>query len=88
MEQPTQFAIQYIAGISVKKGTVYTSASILSTYPTANVLKMKTSGVSVSINGTEMFQTSYDDESFIVTGLSYVFNKDCVVAVGKYIGTV
>lgn len=82
----TIYAIEYLGAISIKSGTMYTTASILAKYPTATVLKLKTeSGVKVSVNGTDMFTIVFDDETYLVTGHSYVFEKDCIVAIGRYV---
>lgn len=83
MAQPN-YAIDYLGAMKVDKGTQYTSASILTAYPTATVLKMKTKDVSVSINGGVQFLTSFDDESYLSTGKTYIFDKDCIVAIGIY----
>lgn len=77
-------AIDYLGAMSVNKGQQYTSASIITAYPTATVLKMKTDKVSVSINGGVQFLTSFDDESYLTTGKTYIFDKDCIVAIGIY----
>ena len=52
------------------------------------MMKMKTEGISVTINATDMFLTKYDDESFISPNKSFIFNKDCTVAIGKYVSIV
>lgn len=83
MAQPA-YAIEYLGAISAKSGKVYTSASVITAYPTATCMKMKTDGVSVSVNGSDAFLTNFDDESFITSGHTYIFTKDCVIAVGKY----
>lgn len=77
-------AIDYLGALAVSKGQQYTSSSIISAYPTATVLKIKTDTVSVSINGGVQFLTSFDDESFLSTGKTYIFDKDCIVAIGIY----
>ena len=77
-------AIDYLGALAVNKGQQYTSASIITSYPTATVLKMKTDKVSVSINGGVQFLTSFDDESYLATGKTYIFDKDCIVAIGIY----
>lgn len=79
-------AIEYIGAVALEAGKSYTSAGILTAFPSVNVMKMKTKGVAVSVNGTAMFETSFDDESYISsTSKSYIFNKDCIIALGKYI---
>lgn len=82
MAQP--HAIDYLGAVAVSKGQQYTSASIKAAYPTATVLKIKTDKVSVSIDGGVQFLTSFDDESYLTTGKTYIFDKDCIVAIGIY----
>lgn len=76
-------AIDYLGAMAVDKGQPYTSDSIITAYPTATVLKMKTNGVSVSIGGVK-FLTSFDDELYLTAGKTYIFDKDCIVAIGIY----
>ena len=85
MAQPT--IIEYLGAYEVKANTTVQLADIHLAYPTASVLKIKTEKVSVSIAGSPMFLTSYDDESYIptATSRSYIFDKDCIVAVGRYV---
>lgn len=83
MAQPT-YLVKYMAAMQVVKDQAYTSASIIAAYPTANVLIMKSVGAKVSISGTDMFDVSYDDVSYIESGQSYIFNMDCVIAIGSY----
>lgn len=84
MAQP-HYIVDYLGAMSVEAGEVYTSDSVLASYPTADMLKMKSEGVKVSIDGTDAFPISYDDESYITTGKTYIFSKPCIIAVGKYI---
>ena len=84
MAQP-HYAIQYLGAVSIKGGQLYTSTEVLNAYNTANMMKMKSKEVKVSVNGSDMFTTSYDDESFIESGHSYIFDRDCTIAIGKYI---
>jgi len=83
MAQPL-YAVKYLGAKSLQVGKTYTSADLLTEFSGATCLIMKTSGVSVSINGTDMFPIVLNDQSFLETGLSYTFNKDCIVAVGIY----
>ena len=85
MAQP-HYAIEYMGAVALEGNKSYTSTGILTAFPTANVMKMKTAGVAVSMNGTAMFETNFDDESYIsATSKSYIFNKNCVIAIGKYV---
>jgi hypothetical protein len=83
MAQP-HHAIEYLGAIQVVAGTQYTSASVISAFPLATVMKMKTDDVMVGINGGVMFHITYNDESYITTGKTYIFDKKCVIAVGIY----
>lgn len=83
MAQPS-YAIEYIGAIRAIRGKTYLSANILTQFPNATCMKMKSDGVSVSVNGTDAFLTSFNDESFITTGHTYIFDKDCTIAIGRY----
>jgi len=78
------YAIEYLGAIKAVAGTQYTSASILATFPTATVIKMKTESVMAGIGGGVMFPITFDDERYLVTGKTYIFDKDCIIAVGIY----
>lgn len=93
MAQPA-YAIEYLGAVQVLAGTQYTSASILTTYPTATVLKMDSkkieSGkyvdypVRCSINGGIMFNIQDGDESYLTTGKTFIFDTNCTIIVGIY----
>lgn len=76
--------IEHLGSIECIAGQAVTTASILSLFPTATALMMATSGVSVSIDATPMFLTQTNQESYLATGKTYVFNKNCLIVVGKY----
>ena len=79
------YAIEYLGAVLVQSGKLVTSAQVLTKYPTANMMKMKTKDVMVSVNGSDIFPVSYDDESYITSGHTYIFNKDCTIVIGKYV---
>ena len=81
----TMYAIEYLGALSIKQGQVYTSAEILAKYKTANVMKMKTSGVNVSLNNSDMFPLDFNDETYLVTGHTYIFDRACTIVVGRYV---
>jgi hypothetical protein len=83
MAQPL-YAIEYLGAVRVTKNTPVTSASLLTLYPTATVLKIKANGVSVTVDNSVMFPVSFDDETYVTTGHTYSFSEDCVLAVGVY----
>jgi hypothetical protein len=78
-------AIEYFAGMSIKANTPITTAAVIAIYPTAQMMRMKTEGISVSINSTDMFLTHFDDEAYITTGKTYMFDKDCIISVGRFV---
>lgn len=49
------------------------------------MMKMKTENVKVSVNGSDMFPVTFDDESFITSGHTYIFDKNCTIVIGKYV---
>ena len=81
----TMYAIEYLGALTVKQGQMYTSADVLAEYTTANVMKMKTSGVNVSVNNSDMFPLDVNDEIYLVTGHTYLFDRDCTIVVGRYV---
>ena len=81
----TMYAIEYLGALTIKQGQMYTSADILAEYTTANVIKLKTSGVSVSVNYSDMFPLDINDETYLVVGHTYIFDRGCTIAVGKYV---
>jgi len=90
MAQPSQFVLTHVAGMSIKAGVTYATADILATYTDANILIMKTDStipITVSISGTDAFEIEFNETTYIETGLTYVFNQDCVVAIAKYVAT-
>lgn len=84
MSKPA-IAIEYLGAIIAGPRKQYTSASVISKYPTANVMKMKTSGIKVTVDGSDMFPVSYDDESYITTGRTFMFSDACTIAIGRYV---
>ena len=48
-------------------------------------MKMKTSGIKVTVDGSDMFPVSYDDESYITTGRTFMFSDACTIAIGRYV---
>lgn len=84
----TTYAIEYLGALSIKQGQMYTSAEVLTEYTSANVMKMKTNGVNVSVNNSDMFPLDINDETYLVTGHTYIFDRDCTIAVGRYVAIV
>lgn len=84
MSKPMQ-VVEYLGAISVLSGKLYTSAEVIAVYPIANMMKMKTKDVKVSVNGSDMFPVTFDDESYITSGHTYIFDTDCTIVIGRYI---
>ncbi len=82
MAQPQQFIMKYTGSASVQKGKAYTGTDMSSS---GNVLQMKTEKVSVSISGNPMFLTTFGDLSYLDDTATYIFDKDCIVAVGEMV---
>ena len=84
MSKPA-IAIEYLGAIIVEPRKQYLSTSVLTKYPTANVMKMKSDGIKVTVDGSDMFTVSYDDESYIATGRTFIFSDACTIAIGRYV---
>lgn len=84
MSKPA-IAIEYLGAMVAEPRKQYTSARIITKYPTANVMKMKTSGIKAGVDGSDMFTISYDDESYIATGRTFIFSDACTIAIGRYV---
>ena len=84
MSKPA-IAIEYLGAIIVEPRKQYTSASVILKYPTATVMKMKTNEIKVTVDGSDMFPVSYDDESYIATGRTFMFSDACTIAIGRYV---
>lgn len=84
MAVSSAYAIEILGAIECKAGTPITTASILTTYSTANVTIVKTQDLHTSVDGSVMFPSTYDNQNYLVTGHTYTFNKDCILQIGKY----
>ena len=78
MPQPNQIVIKYNGSIEATAGEEILGSGFVD----GTVLKMKTKGVSVAINGTPAFPTDYNEEAFVDTTATYVFTKDCIMSTG------
>ena len=84
MSKPA-IAIEYLGAIIVEPRKQYLSADVKTKYPTATVMKMKTEGIKAGVDGSDMFTVSYDDESYIATGRTFIFSDACTIAIGRYV---
>lgn len=76
--------IEHLGSYEVKKGAAITTASILSSFAGATAIEMASDGVNVSINATPMFTTQKGQSTYLSTGKTYVFDRDCMLVVGIY----
>ena len=81
----TNYAIEYLGALTIKQGQMYTSADVLANFTKANVMKMKTNNLNVSVNYSDMFPLDVNDEIYIVIGHTYIFDRGCTIAVGRYV---
>lgn len=79
------YAVEYLGAIVVEPRKQYLSSDVKTKYPTANMMKMKTSGIKITVDGSDMFPVSYDDESYITTGRTFMFSDACTIAIGRYV---
>jgi len=81
-----QITFQYLGTIQINKNETYTASQFATLFAGADVfiLKSKTA-VNVSINKTPPTEIKKNDFTFYdgITALSYVFDRDCLIAIGK-----
>ena len=87
MAQP-MYAVEYLGAIVAEPKKQYTSAEVLAQYPDANMMKMKSEGIKAGVDNSNMFPVSYDDESYITTGRTFIFSDTCTIAIGRYVAIV
>ena len=84
MSKP-MYVVEYLGAIVAEPRRQYTSASVLALYPNATMMKMKSEGIRVGVDGSNMFPVSYDDESYITTGRTFIFSDTCTIVIGRYV---
>jgi len=85
MAQPT-IVKQILGAIVVPADTPILNSTIVTAFPTANMTKLKTDGVRVSINSTPWFDGTYDAEDYIANdSTSQKFDKETTLLIGKYV---
>ena len=90
MAQPVQFLVNFLGSMIVKAGTKYTTADIITEFPTATLMIMKTRSTAscpnkVSVNSYPAFEIEFNEHAYIETGSAYTFTKDCEIAICKYV---
>lgn len=78
------YAVEILGSYECKAGVAIQYSAIKTAFSTATVTIMKTHDVSVSINGSPMFEATYDCQNYLSGTGTAVFNKDCILAVGLY----
>ena len=78
------YAVEILGSYECKAGATISYSAIKTAFSTATVTIMKTSGVKVSINGSPMFDATYDCQNYLSGTGTAVFSKDCILAVGLY----
>ena len=84
MAQPTQFILKYTGAFKATAMTQYLGSA----FAVENIMQMKTSGVRASVNGSPLFDVSFDDMTFVDTTATYSFDKDCIIATGTMVEVV
>lgn len=82
------YAVEVLGSYECKAGVTIQYSAIMTAFPTASVTVMKTHDVYVSINGTPMFETTFDSQNYLTVTGTAVFNKDCMLLIGKYVNVV
>ena len=78
------YAVEILGAYECKAGVAVQYSAIKTAFPTATVTIMKTHDVSVSINGSPMFEATYDCQNYLTGNGTAVFSKDCILVVGQY----
>ena len=78
-------AFEALGGYQCLANTPTATATIIASFPTATITKIKTADVMLSIDGTVKFSATYDAISNLQSGHTYIFDKDTILMVGKYV---
>lgn len=78
-------AFEALGGYLCPANTEVPTADILAKFSGATITKIKTEGVKLSIDGTVKFPATYDAISNLQAGHKYIFDKDTILMVGKYV---
>lgn len=85
MAQPANYIIDYRGGLAAKAGTTYTASDL----PVGiTMVEMRTSGVSISIDGTDAFPIDVGMQNYFNDTSKYTFTKDCHIAYGTIVDIV
>ena len=78
------YAVEILGAYECKAGVTVNYSAIKALFSTATVTILKTKDVKVSINGTPMFDGTFDAQNYLSGIGTAVFSKDCILAVGLY----
>jgi len=70
---------KFLAGVEVA------TADIIAAYPTVDAMRIKSENARININRSHYVPTTFNEEVGIATGGYLIFDKDCLVVLGKYI---
>ena len=85
MAQPTVVK-EILGSIVVPAHTPISNSTIISSFAGANMTKVKTEGVRVSVNGYPLIPATYDAEDYISpTNHTQLFDKETLLLVGRYV---
>ena len=85
MGQPTNYIYNRLGGMSIKAGTVMTTAQILTKYPTAKVAILQSQTAKISINATDAITFHLGDDEIIVAGKTWAFQTDCEISIAEVV---
>ena len=86
MAQIDGVVFQHMGTVQITKNETYTASQFVSLFTGANIFIYKSkTPAKVSINKTPPFEMKKNDFTYYdgSTTLNYVFDRDCLIAVGK-----
>ena len=78
------YAVEILGSYECKAGETVQYSTIKTAFPTATVTILKTKDAKVSINGSPMFDGTFDAQNYLNGTGTAVFSKDCILVVGQY----
>ena len=70
---------KFLAGIEVA------TAYIIAAYPTVDAMRIKSENTRVNVNRSHYVPATFNNETGLLTGDYFMFDKDCLVVLGKYV---
>lgn len=88
MAQASNFILDRLGGMSIKAGTVVTTAEILVLFPTATAAILQSPTARININATDSITFHNGDIEYINTGKTWAFQTDCEISIAKIVNLV